>query len=85
MKESTRITRKHLILDYLAQELPKNPNGIGCTELTKFIIERDMLKGNIAHHLSGSISSILAKLVKEGILKYSKHKSPKGGHLYLIS
>lgn len=85
MKETTKITRKHLILDYLVQELPKNPKGIGCTELTKFIIKRNMLKGNIAYYLSGSVSSILAKLVKEGILKYSKHRSPRGGHLYLIS
>lgn len=55
-----------------------------CQELTRHFIERDMLSGSVAHYLSGSISSILHKLVKEGFLEYSTEKTPRGGHIYKL-
>lgn len=72
------MTRKEMILRYL-----KNPHAVlSCQDICKKIIKRQKLAGNVAKYLSGSISSVLAKLVKEGILKYAKGSGPRGGHLY---
>lgn len=55
-----------------------------CQEITKVFIESEQLTGNKAHYLSGSISSILAKLVEEGTLEYAPGRTKKGGHLYQL-
>ena len=53
-----------------------------CQQVTNAIIALEELTGNKAKYLSGGISSILAKLVKQGILKYAEGQGPKGGHIY---
>lgn len=56
-----------------------------CGEVCKRIIEDEKLEGNTARYLSGSISSILRKLVAEGVLEYAEDlKGPKGGHVYQL-
>lgn len=60
-----------------------NPDKtFSCSEITKMIIEKDKLTGSVAHYLSGSVSSILAKLVKGTLLKYAEEKTVRGGYLY---
>lgn len=55
---------------------------LSCQDITKRLIAEDNLTGSVAHYLSGSISSILNKLVKQGILKYATEKGPRGGYIY---
>lgn len=71
-------TRKQLILQMLKDPTTK----LTCTEMTKRIIARQKLTGNNAYYLSGSISSILNKLVKEGVLQYADEKGIRGGYKY---
>lgn len=75
------MTRKLTIFLYLS----KPGTIMSCQEITKKIIKDENLKGNVAHYLSGSVSSILAKLVKDGILKYADGKSLRSGHLYQLN
>lgn len=53
-----------------------------CSDITKHLIKKDKLTGTVAYYLSGSVTTILAKLVKDGFLKYAKEKTSRGGHLY---
>jgi len=55
-----------------------------CQQITKKLIRSEKLTGSVAHYLSGSVTTILAKLVKDKFLKYAKEKTPRGGHLYQI-
>lgn len=73
------MTRKQIILKYL-----KNPKTVlSCKEICDKIIKEEKIFGTtVAHYLSGSVSTILAKLVKEGVLKYAEGTGPMGGHLY---
>lgn len=76
-----KITRKQMILSIL-----KNPDTkLTCQQLCKKIIKKQKLTDNIAHYLSGSISSILNKMVKDGILKYAKEVGVKGGYVYQLN
>jgi hypothetical protein len=72
------MTRKQKILHYLQFSYII----MSCQDITDKIIKEEKLTGNVAKYLSGSISSILAKLVKDGVLKYAEGKGPRGGHLY---
>lgn len=74
-------TRKQQILEIL-----KNPMvNMTCGEICKRIIQDENLTGNVAHYLSGSISSKLNKLVKEGVLEYNPDlKGPRGGYVYQL-
>lgn len=75
------MTRKDRILKYL-----KNPRlSLSCQEICSKIIYDESLEGNKARYLSGGVSSILAKLVKEGVLKYSTLLGPRGGHMYQLN
>lgn len=58
--------------------------GLPCQEICRQIIVQNKLTGSVAHYLSASISSKLAKLVKDGILKYSRQKTSRGGHIYQL-
>lgn len=53
-----------------------------CAQITKKIVTDNNLTGSVAHYKSGSVSSILNKLVKDGALKYAEETGPKGGHVY---
>lgn len=53
-----------------------------CQDITKMLINKEKLTGTVAHYLSGSVTTTLAKLVKDGFLKYAKEKTARGGHLY---
>lgn len=71
------MTRKERILKML-----KDPNTkLTCGQMCKKIIKDEKLTDK-AHYLSGSISSILNKMVKDGVLKYAEEKGPKGGYVY---
>lgn len=56
-----------------------------CSNITKMLIKKDKLSGSVAHYLSGSVTTTLAKLVKDGFLEYAKEKTQRGGHLYQFS
>lgn len=71
-------TRREMILALLE----KHTNKLSCQEICKTIIKKQNLTGNVAHYLSGSVSSILNKLVKDGELKYADGTAVRGGHLY---
>lgn len=76
--KNKNVTRKERILKMLKRPGTK----LTCQAICKKIIKADKLEGNIALYLSGSISSILAKLVKEKVLRYSELEGPRGGHIY---
>lgn len=74
------MTRKEIIIAYL-----KNPKTkLSCQDIVKRIIKEQKLPadGSVANYLSGSISSLLADLVRKGILRYAKERGPRGGHIY---
>lgn len=72
------LSRKERILKMLSNPKTK----LTCQQITNRFIKQDDLTGNVAKYLSGSISSILAKLVKTGELKYADKKTDRGGHIY---
>jgi hypothetical protein len=74
-------TRKELIILLLHGGEIK----MTCGAIVKKIIAIEGLTGSVAHYLSGSISSILNKLVKEDVLKYAEGKGPRGGHIYQLN
>lgn len=75
------MTRKEQILKLL-----KDTHTImTCQELTKKIAKKEKLSGNRLIYLSGSISSILRKMVKDGILKYANIKDSRGDHTYQLN
>lgn len=75
------MTRKERILLLLK----KPGRKMTCQEITKYFIKKDKLEGNVAIYLSGSISSILRKMVDDQLLMYDEHaKGPRGGHVYKI-
>lgn len=53
-----------------------------CQDICKKLIKSEKLTGSVAHYLSGSISSILRKMVIDKTLKYASGTAIKGGHLY---
>lgn len=57
-------------------------NEMSCQEITKTFINADKISGNKARYLSGSISSLLNKLVKNNKVLYSENKTSRGGYLY---
>lgn len=71
-------SRREIVL----QLLSKPGTKMTCQELTKRIIKKQKLTGSVAHYLSGSISSILLKLVKDKVVKRAKEKGPLGGSVY---
>lgn len=74
-------TRMHFILQIFCN----NPEStFSCQQITNKIIKKQKLTGSIAHYLSGSITTILAGLVKKGTLKYADTKTTRGGHLYQL-
>lgn len=74
------MTRKEIILSIIKPGIQ-----ISCGDLCKIIINTQNLTGNKARYLSGSISSILNKMVKDKILMYSPIKGPKGGYTYELN
>lgn len=74
------MTRKQKIIKLL--EEAKDP--ITCQEITNKIIKEEQLKDNKALYLSGSISSILLKLYKEGIVVRHEATGPLGGWGYTL-
>lgn len=70
-------TRKQMIIHIVSS------NGeLSCAEICVRLIAYGYVSEGSKQYLSGSVSSILAKLVKENILEYSFKKSIRGGHIY---
>lgn len=76
------ITRKEYIFRLFGNNMNKT---FSCQEITNKIIKWQKLEGSVAHYLSGSVTTILAALVKKGTLKYDDKKTPRGGHLYRVN
>ena len=74
------MTRREIIIKILTS----SKLAWSCQELCKFMIAVEGLKGNKARYLSGSVSSILKKLVDKKILEYSDVKTKRAGHKYKI-
>lgn len=75
------VTRRELILIYLAAP----GSQMTCQQICYRIIKDQNIdpQSSVANYLSGSISSILAKMVKDGILEYVPEQTgPNGGHIY---
>lgn len=83
VEEEKKETRREAILNHFEE----NPNAeLSCTEVSKIVIKRLNVPHNKQHYLSGSISSLLRKLViRENKLKYSENKTDRGGHLYKLN
>ena len=57
-----------------------------CQEVTNKIVKEEKLTDKYKiRYLPGSISSILAKLVKKGTLKYAGWTTARGGHNYQLN
>lgn len=78
--QAKKPTRKEQILNALGWSV----KPLTCADITKQIIKAEGLTGNRAFYLSGCISSILRKLVHDGILQYGVATGPKGGHTYKL-
>lgn len=74
---SKKLTRREVILKML-----KNSASLSCQEITNEIIKKEKLTDNKAYYLSGSISSLLRRMVLRGEIRYSKSKTKRGGHEY---
>lgn len=70
-------TRKKIIIDLITEVGP-----LSCAHVCDYLINSGFVTNTAKKYLSGSVSSILAKLVKEKVLKYSDTKAIKGGHIY---
>lgn len=77
------MTRKERILKMLKRPGTK----LTCQAICKKIIKAEKLdeSSSVAHYLSGSISSILAKMVKEKVLRYAEEEGPRRGHIYELN
>lgn len=74
------MTRKERILRYL-----KNPETVlSCQEISVKIIKAEKLTGSVKHYISGPVSTVLAKMVKDKILQYADGTTERGGHLYQL-
>lgn len=71
-------TRKYRITELLK----RIDEPATCGEITRYVILSEGLKGNVAHYVNGSVSSILKKLVDEKVLAYGERKGPHGGATY---
>lgn len=55
-----------------------------CQQITAGVIRRFRLTGNKAKYASGSVSSLLVKFVKNGLVTIAEtEKGPKGGNVYI--
>lgn len=55
-----------------------------CQQICNEIIKDENLTGNNAKYLSGSVSSILKKMINKGELQYFNLKTARGGSIYQI-
>jgi len=74
------MTRKERILAMFSHPMAK----FSCQQIINSIIDEDKLTGNVAKYLSGTISSILRKLVLADVLEYCDFTTSKGGHIYQL-
>lgn len=74
------MTRKERILKMFLKDGVK----LSCTEVSKKIMKSEKIdpKSSVAHYLSGSVTTILARLVKDGKLRYADAVTTRGGHIY---
>ena len=75
-----KLSRRETILYFLR----KRGTALTCQQITNKIIKREKLDGNVARYLSGSISSKLAKLVKDGLIYVEDSATGlRGGKVYM--
>ena len=80
--------RREQIVDFFLEAWPPDIE-YSCTDICKRIMHNEMQAGirpksnHGYHYLSGSVSGQLRKMVKDGTLRYSVNKTPRGGYLYM--
>lgn len=74
------MTRREKILNMFSHPMAK----FSCQQITNNIITEEKLTGNSAKYLSGSISSILRKMVLKNVLEYCDFTTNRGGHFYQL-
>lgn len=78
------MTRKAFILDLLSKE--ENREGLSCQKIVEALIIEEELTEDRIMYLSGSVSSLLRKLViQEELLKYSDKVTTRKGHIYQLN
>lgn len=75
------MTRRELILDILSQ----TDHPITCAEICQWIEVKENLTASIRMYLSGSVSSLLRKMVIKNQIKIASLKGPKGGQTYKLA
>ena len=60
---------------------PRAPQ-MSLNQIVQYLIQEEGIPKSGQKYLSGSISSILRKLVLEKYLKYADHTTARGGHIY---
>jgi hypothetical protein len=78
------MSRREKIIDLFFKAKPETE--FSCDQIVKqFIEDKEPTSSQHGYHyFSGSISSILNKLVKDNVLRYSNNKTKRGGHLYQL-
>lgn len=76
------MTRKEFVLNLLREE--ENEKGLSCQKIVEALIIEEELTEDRIMYLSGSVSSMLRKMVKQRELKYSEETTKRGGHIYQI-
>lgn len=79
-KKKHKTSRRERIIQMFTSDAVRHT----CQNITKCIIIEEELTGSKAKYLSGSISSILAKLVKDEVLMYADEQTDRGGHIYQL-
>jgi hypothetical protein len=78
------LSRSERIVEML-RDINVGEYGMTCQQICERIIEEEQLSGNVRRYLSGSISSKLRKLVREGVLSYHPERTgARGGHVYRL-
>lgn len=84
MEDVKRSTRKQSIINMLSSNI--GIIGMSCAEITKYITNLEGITDKTKiRYLSGSISSVLNKMVKNEELEYADNKTKKGGRIYQIA
>jgi hypothetical protein len=88
------LSRSNRIVSML--NLEENIDGLSCKAICDKLLDQELEQADTTvrerwrksktMYMSGSVSSVLRKLVLEGTLKYHPHrKSIRGGHIYVLA
>lgn len=75
------MTRKNFIIKVF-QTMPNSACAMSCVSICKAILACYVVSN--PKYLSGSVSSLLRKMVHDKILMYSKDTAIRGGYMYML-